>query len=156
MEEEPKDDGKCWYLPYFTIPKTNIATENRPGPKRKCIFQASTFRCKLAVSLREDTTSFWSPQDQDSPFSSCWRQRKHMNLLLFLKLPRALHWYRQLFWDYRILLIFPKWYLGVILGCAVDLGRWCPWWTKIMEVVEGVTWLFLSTLNGPCFDGWCS
>ena len=153
MEDEPKDDGKCWYLPYSTIPKTNIATENRPGPKRKFIFQASTFRCKLAVSFREDTTSFWSPQDQDLPFSSCWRQRKHMNLLWFLKLPQALRWYHQLFWDYRILLIFRKWYLGPwshFRICRWFLGRWCPW------LGGGQKHGSCGGCNGPCFDGWCA
>ena len=34
----------------YTLPKTNIAPENRPGPKRKFAFQPSIFRCKLAVN----------------------------------------------------------------------------------------------------------
>ena len=38
MEEEPKDDGKCWYLPYFSIP--NLGRD----PKRKFIFQPSHFQ----------------------------------------------------------------------------------------------------------------
>ena len=35
-----------------TLPETNIAPENRPGPKRKLIFQPSIFRCEPLVSGR--------------------------------------------------------------------------------------------------------
>ena len=34
-----------------TLPETNIAPENRPGPKRKLVFQPSIFRCEN-VSFR--------------------------------------------------------------------------------------------------------
>ena len=34
-----------------TLPETNMATENRPGPKRKLVFQPQCFRCY--VSFRE-------------------------------------------------------------------------------------------------------
>ena len=38
----------------ITLPKTKIAPENRPGSRKESIeFQASIFRCKLAVSFRE-------------------------------------------------------------------------------------------------------
>ena len=40
----------------FTLPKTNIAPENRPGPKRKLVFQASIFRCY--VSFKEGMICF--------------------------------------------------------------------------------------------------
>ena len=31
------------------LPKANIASENRPGPKRKQVFQLSIFRCHVGV-----------------------------------------------------------------------------------------------------------
>ena len=43
-----------WILP--TLPETNIAPEDWPGPKRKLVFQPSNFRCY--VSFREGT---WKP-----------------------------------------------------------------------------------------------
>ena len=33
----------------ITLPETNIAPENRPGPTRKVVFQAAIFRCELLV-----------------------------------------------------------------------------------------------------------
>ena len=36
-----------------TLPKTNIAPENRPSQKETIVFQLSMFRGKLAVSFRE-------------------------------------------------------------------------------------------------------
>ena len=43
--------GKTPMLMTLTLPETNQnAPENRPGPKRKIIFQPSTFRAKMLVS----------------------------------------------------------------------------------------------------------
>ena len=58
----------CVYPLVYTLPKTNIATENGPKPKRKKVFQPSIFMCEL-VSFRgcsyfierfiESHPSFW-------------------------------------------------------------------------------------------------
>ena len=33
----------------FTLSETNISPENRPGPKRKLVFQPSIFRCYISL-----------------------------------------------------------------------------------------------------------
>ena len=42
----------------ITLPETNIAPENRPGPTRKVVFQAAIFRCELLVWVRVEVQWF--------------------------------------------------------------------------------------------------
>ena len=48
-----------------TLPKTNIALENRPSQKDRIASQPSIFRCKLAVSLREGSIAGTHPGRQN-------------------------------------------------------------------------------------------
>ena len=51
----------------LSLKLTANAPENRPGPKRKFIFQPSIFRGELAVSLRED---IWFKDTKET--RPCW------------------------------------------------------------------------------------
>ena len=69
MRVNPELSTVYCYLGGCTLPKTNIAPENRPGPKRKLVFQPSIFGCKLFVSGMVSSMVFWedSPLFQDNP-----------------------------------------------------------------------------------------
>ena len=63
LKRERKVENAWRIIPFSnmvsTLPKTKISPENRPGPKRKLIFQPSIFRCEN-VSFREGK----SPKDR--------------------------------------------------------------------------------------------
>ena len=46
---------------FYTLLETNMAPENRPGRKRKIVFQPSIFRCELLVlgSVGHDTAQIY-------------------------------------------------------------------------------------------------
>ena len=58
----PKDQAllewkyMCWTQKKSTLPKTNMAPENRPSQKEGIVFQPSIFRCY--VSFREGNQRF--------------------------------------------------------------------------------------------------